>query len=394
MRFLLKAVTGSQDVIALEIEAADEAAARAAAKQKGLEVLAVRGLGLDMFRARRATFRPMLFSIELLALLEAGLNLVEALQTLAEKQSDAQARSLLGELLQSLNEGLPLSQALARHPRYFSPLYVATVQSSERTGNLREALTRYITYEEEVQRVRKKVVSALIYPAILTLVGGGVLAFLLFYVVPRFAGVYEGLNTDLPFFSSVLLSLGQIVKAHGLIILLGLGAALGVLAYALTQESVRAAAASQLWRIPGLGERMQIYQLARFYRSAGMLLRAGIPVPHAFGMIHGLLAAHLRQRLANARRLLEEGKSISVALTTAGLATPVATRMMAVGERGGQMGEMMDRIARFYDDETARAVDAFTRVFEPLLMAILGLAVGFVVVMMYMPVFELAGSIR
>jgi general secretion pathway protein F len=139
---------------------------------------------------------------------------------------------------------------------------------------------------------------------------------------------------------------------------------------------------------------MQIYQLARFYRTAGMLLRAGVPVLRAFDMVSGLLAAHLRLRLQNARRMLEEGRPISAALTDSGLATPVATNMMAVGERGGQMGEMMDRIARFYDDETARAVDAFTRVFEPLLMAVLGLAVGGVVVMMYMPVFELAGSIR
>jgi general secretion pathway protein F len=139
---------------------------------------------------------------------------------------------------------------------------------------------------------------------------------------------------------------------------------------------------------------MKVYQLARFYRSAGMLLRAGVPALRAFGMVSGLLAAHLRQSLAKARRLLEEGQSISIALTSAGLATPVATRMMAVGERGGQMGEMMDRIARFYDDETARTVDAFTRIFEPVLMAVLGLAVGGVVVLMYMPVFELAGSIR
>ena len=396
MRYLLKAVNASQNVVALELEAADEPSAREAARRQGLAVLAVRGAGLAQFMrpARRTRFRATLFSIELLALLEAGLNLVEALQALAEKQNDSDAMHLLQDVLQRLGEGESFSQAIARHPRHFPPLYVATVQSSERTGNVREALARYIAYEEEVDRVRKKVVSALIYPAILVGVGGAVLAFLLFYVVPRFAGVYEDLHAELPLFSSLLLAAGRFVKANGFLVVLTLGCVLALGAYVLAQERTRAALAARLWRMPGLGERMQVYQLARFYRSAGMLLRAGIPVLKAFDMVKGLLAAHLRQRLAGARRLLEEGKNISSALTTAGLATPVATRMMAVGERGGQMGDMMDRIARFYDDETARAVDAFTRVFEPLLMAVIGLAVGLVVVLMYMPVFELAGSIR
>jgi general secretion pathway protein F len=393
MRYLLKAVNAKRDVVALELDAADEAAARDAARRQGLSILAIRGLGLGRFSGlpRRSAFRPTLFSIELLALLDAGLNLVEALQTLAQKSSDPEARRILGDILQSLNEGTTFSQAIARHPRSFPPLYVATVQSSERTGNVREALTRYIAYQEEVDRVRKKVASALIYPAILTFVGGGVFAFLLFYVVPRFAGVYEGLNTQLPFFSAALLAAGRLVRDHGAMVALVLAAGLGTTLYALAQERTRAAIATRLWRLPRLGERMQIYQLARFYRTAGMLLRAGVPVLRAFDMVSGLLAAHLRLRLQNARRMLEEGRPISAALTDSGLATPVATNMMAVGERGGQMGEMMDRIARFYDDETARAVDAFTRVFEP---AVLGLAVGGVVVMMYMPVFELAGSIR
>jgi len=394
VRYLLKAVGPKQEVVALQLEAADEAAAIDEAHRQGLSVLAVRARGLGLTLGRRARFRATLFSIELLALLDAGLNLVEALQALAEKQHDPESRRILGEILQSLGEGLPFSQAVARHPRYFSPLYVATVHSSERTGNVREALSRYIAYEEEVDRVRKKVVSALIYPAILVLVGGAVLGFLLLYVVPRFAGVYEGLDTELPVFSSLLLGVGRVVRDHGALIVLALGALATLALYALSRERIRAGLVARLWRVPGLGERMRIYQLARLYRSAGMLLRAGIPVLRALDMVQGLLEAHLRERLGAARRMIEEGNSISAALSATGLATPVARRMMAVGERGGAMGEMMERIARFLDDETARAVDAFTRVFEPLLMALLGIAVGGVVVLMYMPVFELAGSIR
>ena len=242
--------------------------------------------------------------------------------------------------------------------------------------------------------MRRKVLAALLYPAILVVVGALVLAFLLFYVVPRFARVYEDISTELPLFSSLLLSVGRWLESNGLATVLLVATALGSAIYALSRENVRAALVERLWRVPALGERMMIYQLARFYRTVGMLLLAGIPAIRAFDMVSGLLAPNLRAQLARATALLGEGRSTSGALAAVGLATPVATRMLAVGERSGQMGELMDRIARFYDDETARFVDAFTRVFEPLLMTVLGLAVGLVVVLMYMPVFELAGSLR
>jgi general secretion pathway protein F len=143
-----------------------------------------------------------------------------------------------------------------------------------------------------------------------------------------------------------------------------------------------------------MGERIKTYQLARMYRTLGMLLRAGIPFVRAVSMVEDLLAEHLRAQLASSRKSIEEGISLSAALTAAGLASPVATRMLVVGERGGQLGEILERIARFYDDETSRFVDWFTRLLEPALMAILGLAVGGVVVLMYMPIFELAGAIQ
>jgi general secretion pathway protein F len=125
-----------------------------------------------------------------------------------------------------------------------------------------------------------------------------------------------------------------------------------------------------------------------------MLLRAGIPAARTFDMVTGLLASHLRGSLLKAKQLVEQGQPMSVAFGMAGLATPVAARMMSVGERSGDMGKMFNEIARFHDDEVARYIDAFTKAFEPLLMAVLGVSVGLVVVLMYMPIFELAGSIH
>jgi general secretion pathway protein F len=137
-----------------------------------------------------------------------------------------------------------------------------------------------------------------------------------------------------------------------------------------------------------------VYQLARFYRTLGMLLRGGIPIMSSLNMTAGLLQGHLSRQLIQANRQISEGIPISQAMDTAGLTTAVSSRMLRVGERTGQMGDMMERIARFYDDEIARWVDWFIRLFEPVLMLIIGVAIGGIVVLMYFPIFELAGSLN
>jgi general secretion pathway protein F len=388
MRYALKAVDAANQVVAIELEAHDESAARALARAQGYAVFSVRR---QVLARKRRDFPTLLFSIELLALLEAGLNVVEALQALAEKGG---RETVLSALLDALRRGESFSTAVGNLPSAFSPLYVATVRSSERTGNLKEALGRYIAYEEELGRVRRKVFSALLYPSILCVAGAAVLAFLLFYVVPRFARVYDDISTPLPFFSAALLTAGAWIERNPPAVLL-VACGLGVLAaWAAASAGVRAAIMAHAWRVPGIGERLRICHLARLYRTVAMLLRAGIPALRAFEMVGELLAAHLRHQLGQAMAMLSEGRSISAAMTAVGLATPVATRLLVVGERSGAMGEQMDRIARFYDEETLRTVDAFMRVFEPLLMAGLGVSVGLIVLLMYMPVFELAGSLQ
>ena len=397
IQFSVHALDARQQVVALTLEAANEAAARECARGRGLEVFALeaKSAGLRGLRLRRrGRFPASLFSMELKSLLDAGLNLVEALQTLSEKEAHGERHEVLSGIVAALHRGEPFSQAVAAFPQVFEPLYVATIKAAERTGDVPEALGRYIAYQEELERVKKRIVSASIYPAILVAVGALVLAFLMLYVVPRFAQVYEDMAGTLPFFSRVLLGFGSFVGNNAfLIAAIFVGLFSGVL-WAFSRPEVRAWISTQLWRVPALGERMKTYQLARLYRTAGMLLRAGIPALRALEMAQDLLSPTLRPRLQEARKSIEEGRAMSAALGAAGLATTVAARMMAVGERGGDMGRMLGEIARFHDDEVARFIDWFTRAFEPVLMAVLGVAIGLVVVLMYMPIFELAGSIR
>jgi general secretion pathway protein F len=173
--------------------------------------------------------------------------------------------------------------------------------------------------------------------------------------------------------------------------------ALGLLAasvFTATRPATRRWLTRQLWQIPAIGSRLHIYQLARFYRSLGMLLRGGMPVVSALNLTADLLESSLRGQLQQATASIREGHPLSEAMDAFGLTTPVALRMLRVGERTGQMGEMMERIAAFYEEETARWVERFTKLFEPLLMVFIGLVIGVIVVLMYFPIFELAGSIQ
>jgi general secretion pathway protein F len=398
MQYEIHALDERRQVVALALEAPSEDAARKEAADRGLSVFAVKHLEarkvLRLLLKRPAAFPTTLFSIELMALLEAGLNLVEALSTLAEKNEGGESNAVVSGLVGAIRRGEPFSQAVARFPRHFSPLYVATIKASERTGNVKEALSRYVAYQQEFDRVRKKIVAATIYPAILMSVGLLVVGFLMFYVVPRFARVYEDMANTLPFFSRLLLSFGAFVGQHAVLVGLTFVGTFSFLVWIFSRADFRAWLNGRLWALPGLGERMKTYQLARLYRTTGMLLKAGIPAVRALEMARGLLAAHLRPALETARLMIEQGKSMSAALGAAGLATPVAARMMIVGERSGDMGGMLAQIARFHDDEVARHVEWFTKAFEPIVMAVLGIAVGLIVVLMYMPIFELAGSIK
>jgi general secretion pathway protein F len=396
MRFELKAVAPDGRVESLDFQGMDEASAVQQAESRGYTVLAVRArMGLAMpWRSGAERFPLTLFSQELLTLLQAGLPLVEAIDTLAARERRAEFRALLERVCAILREGATLSSALEQFPQAFPPLYVSTVQASEKTSDLAPALGRYVAYQNQLDAIRKRLVNASIYPMLLIGVGGLVSLFLLVYVVPRFSHIYEERGVDLPIFSRILVLWGRMIEGNGTLVL-GLFAGLAIAAaYALRSPQVRARIGAALWRMPAIGEHLKLYQLARFYRTIGMLLRGGMPLLASLQMGRELLHPVLRDRLAAASRAISEGRPVSASMEEHGLTTAVALRLLAVGEQSGNMGEMMDRIATFHDEEIGRWVDWFTRLFEPILMAVIGLVIGAIVVLMYMPIFELAGSLQ
>jgi general secretion pathway protein F len=380
-------------VLVYTIDALDEVDARRQVGAAGRQIISVARAWQQ--RGQSATRVPLVsFSQELVALLDAGLTLVDAIDALTEKEANAGTRRALELIRARLFEGATLSTALESLPLSFPPLYIATVRASERTGAIREALVRFVAYQEQIDVLRKKLLSASIYPAVLCGAGLLVTVFLLGYVVPRFSSIYEDLGSDLPWASRLLMQWGQALQHHGLAVVLALAAIGFALTRLLSRSAVRAALTRQLARIPLLGRQMQIYQLARLYRTVGMLLRGGLPAVTSFEMSAGLLSAGMRPALAQATQAVREGQSLTNSMERCGLTTPVAARMLRVGERSGNMGEMMERIASFYDEDLARMVDVLTRLIEPALMTLVGIIIGVIVVLMYFPIFELAGSIR
>lgn len=394
MLYQVKAYRDPEGVVMLSYDASGPDEIVRKAESQGYKVISSRAKASWGMRGSRYRFPLALFSQELLSLLGAGLSLLESLETLAEKEKHDLPRKVYAQLIRLLQEGQPLSHAMKQFPDVFPSLYVATVQASEKTGDLSEALVRYLAYQQQIDLVRKRIVSAAIYPVLLMAVGGLVIVFLMAYVVPKFSRVYEDMGDKLPWMSRMLMQWGRLIEGHGAAIGLALVLTVGATVFWATRPSTRRRAVQAMWKIPAIGERMRVYQLARFYRTLGMLLRGGIPLVTALEMVAGLLQPGLRTNLQGACRKVREGQSVSESMHSQGLATEVALRMLRVGERTGKLGEMTERIASFYDDDMARWVDWFTRLFEPLLMAFIGLVIGLIVLLMYLPIFELAGNIQ
>ena len=400
MQYTVDAIAQHQQV-RLTLEAADADDARRLAEGRGLAVVAVSaprwhgsGVGLLMGQAGQARFPLQHFNQSLLLLLRAGLSIVEAVETLADRESRSDARRVMQQLHGRLLVGLSLSAALAEQPQAFPPLFVASVRANETTGGLVEAIDRFNAYRARAEQLKKRIVGAAIYPALILLVGGAVVAFLLLYVVPRFAVVFEDMGDRIPAMARLLLDWGRFMHAHGTLVLGGLAVLLVLAVWALRRPGVRVALGRLLQRVPRIGDTVHVFQLSRFYRALGLLVQAGMPVSQALELARGLLPVSLHAALAAAQRDISEGRSMSAAFEAQGLATAVARRLFRVAERTGAMGEMLERTATFHDEDIAQATEWFVRLFEPLLMVGIGIVIGMVVLLMYAPIFELAGSLQ
>ncbi len=389
MRYRVRAcLAGVVDIV--EIDALDEAdvhrqlAARAGV---ALRVTPVRA-------AARGGFDSALFATELAELLDAGLEIAEALEALTEAARDATSTHVCERLLQGLRTGASFSQSLAAMPEHFPALFVGLVRASEHSSGVLEALRRWADYRQRHDALRTRITSALVYPALLLTVGGGVSLFLIGYVVPRFATAYRGTTANLPWLSRQMMAAGEALAAHRVEFAVVL-----VLVLATLVQSVRHAARtgrleSALARLPGIGARVTQFRLSQLHLTLGTLLQAGLPALGALELARSVVPPVQQPALAATMRALQQGERWSDALAAQGLVTPISRRLLRAGEGTGRLADMLVRSARYQDGELARWLERFSRLFEPLLMVAIGGVVGAIVVLLYLPIFDLAGSLQ
>jgi general secretion pathway protein F len=399
MRFRLDVVQGRAAPQTLTVDAVSLNEAKLRIEQQGFTVLSAAELNakwsLNLAAAgpsMRSTQRDLVIFVEQLhALLQAGLSVIEALDTL-HKGAHGQWIEIIGLIVTQLRQGQTLSKALEQQA-LFPPLLIAMVRSAEVTSDLPQALTRFLEHQHRSEQVRHQLTSVALYPLLLMSVGGCVMLFLLLYVMPRFARVFESMN-NLPWSAQAMVSWSHLLKAHGLDLAIGLGLVIAALASALALPTYRAKLLARVLDVPFLARHLRTYFLARWYRTTGMLVEGGIPLPESLGLANQVLPIGLQQGGHAVEQAMRQGFAPSNAYMRANMATPVAEQLLQAGERSGDVGVMLRRAAEFHETEVAKSLDKAMRIIEPLVMTFIGVGVGVVVILMYLPIFELASAIQ
>lgn len=385
IRYLLAGQVCEADRLAV-----DETALRRQCAAEGLTLLSAS----RQRQWREAQLDWLVMVEQLLFLLQAGLNITEALRALQRKERRALPALLLSRLLQQIEEGNKLSVALLEVDPEIDYLLISTVASNEDSGTLTEAFARYLQHARQMRETRRQLTGALIYPCILLLTGLLIFTFLLLYVIPRFSHIFSGMTGDLPAMSLALLAVGEFVEQQrwGLLILL-LGLPLALVAVVASRDG-RRLLWQRLLHWPWFARKLQPLSWSRLYHMLALLTLNGVPLHRTLQGLAQHYEDGLRRPLLLTVAALEQGDSLSDALHDASLTDEVINSLLRAGERSGNIGECFSSISVMLDAQNTELIRRFGKVFEPLLMLALGLGIGAVVVLMYMPIFELASSLQ
>lgn len=389
-------------IVEKEIEASDANSLRETLERDGwlLYDLSEKHLALPSAlkipgAGRVKTSNFIIFNQELVALLKAGLPLLTSLDTLAEKEENNYFKELLTGVATEVKKGAPLSEALEGAPKVFNKLYISSIKAGEKSGELGTNISRYISYTKRVEELKKKFISASIYPIILLSVAAFVILFLILYVVPSFSQVFIDSGTALPLPTRILIALTDFITNNIVII-----AILAFISYPFFLVAKKSPDISR-WldimkvKIPWIGETLKKYSIAKFCRTLATLLKSGEPLVTAIALSAGTLDnSHLEENILLASEKVKEGGNLADALEETGLVPSTALKMIMVGESSGALDEMFENVAELFEEEVDRRLDLVTTAIEPILMLLMGLIIAFIVVAMYLPIFNLAGAVR
>jgi type IV pilus assembly protein PilC len=383
-------------------EGATTAVATKAARQKTSKApraeRKARGKNIVLFQKK--TVKPkvmMIFTRQLSTLIDAGLPLLRGLNVLAKQERDAVLKTTINKLADSVQGGSTFSEGLAQHPRLFNDLYVNMVKAGELGGVLEVVLTRLAEFQEKAQKIKNKVVAAMVYPLIVLVLAVGIMTFLLVFIVPKFEAIFHDMLGDkpLPAITLFVISVSNFVQNNWGILL---GVAVGlIVAYKLVARS----RAGQVFldrvklRAPLFGDLIRKTSISRFSRTLGTLVTSGVPILQALNITRETAGNSVIARaISQVHDSVKEGESIVMPLEASGVFPPMVISMIDVGEETGQLPEMLLKIAEVYDDEVDNSVAALTSMLEPIMIVFLALVVGTIVIALFMPLISIISGLQ
>ncbi|MEK7313936.1 MAG: type II secretion system F family protein [Deltaproteobacteria bacterium] len=390
--YRVKAATQEGKIIQREIEASSREDVLSAMEKEGLCLLELKpfGRGVSFIGGRRKVKRNdfLVFNKGLISLLKAGLPIIDALESLRSKSLALDG--VIKDTVEGVRGGKSLSDAMEARSDAFSTLYIASVRAGEKTGDLVPSISSYVEYQKRMEELRKKVVSSLTYPAILTLASLCVIIFLMFYVIPTFSQIYISSKQELPLASRLLIGFSAFVKRYALVFLpLAAVVAFGCRAYLRTSSGRRRLDGIKL-KIPPFSELYRSYAISKFSRTLSMVLKSGVHLVYALEMSKGVLDnAVLEEKLDTVIKKAKEGATVTSAMNDVGLMPDVILRMFGVGEKSASLPEILADASEYLDDEVDHRLRIMTNLIEPALMVIMGLIIGTIVILLYLPIFQL-----
>jgi general secretion pathway protein F len=373
------------------IEAADEQAAIERLKNSNIIPLKifVPGTGLKKRFSRRTSTGDLLnFTTELTSLLEAGLPLDRSLNILAGISENKEKQTLIQAILRSIREGSSFSDALQKHPRMFSRLYVNMIKAGEAGGVLPAILEKLSEFLESTQELKEQVLSSMIYPIILISTGGLSIIILLTYVLPKFSVIFSELGSTLPLSTQILLSFSQGLKTYWWLGLTGL-----ILGWILFRTYTRSEQGRYRWdsiKLKLMGEIIRKLETARFCRTLGTLIKSGVPLLQALKNSRDVISNQaIASALESVSRGVQEGQGMALPLAAAGVFPPLALSMIKVGEETGQLDTMLLKVATAYEKSLRVSIKRFISFLEPAMILGMGLVIGFIVLSMLMAIFSI-----
>ncbi|MCK5312650.1 MAG: type II secretion system F family protein [Desulfobacteraceae bacterium] len=331
------------------------------------------------------------FNQEFLTLLRAGLPAVVAFDGIIENQRGSYFTNILKSIRNDISEGESLPAAFEKHESFFSPLYIAVLRSGEISGSIPDAIEEFLEYFERSRLIRQKIKAASVYPAILTICSISVMIFLIVFVVPVITGSFVEANADLPLFTKILLQFSDLIRFYWWAIISAIILLVYGIYYFLGTEYGKLFFDTHYLKLPFVGELSIIYSTALFSSSLSTVLAGGTPLNQAINISCRLIKnSFMMDKIQNAAYEIEQGDGFANALGRTEVFPDMALRMFAAGEEGGSLEKVLKDVAYFYEREVENKLTIVASTIEPVLMILMGFIIGFIIVAMYMPIFQLA----